>query len=242
MDDKDITDILVKEILNSTINLYKEAYESYGEYLGETNNPLEYKNYFTYNNFSFGDDFDVNSIDLSIGNYTIDPTMLGKLDAQVSEHFKLKDLCVTSQCKIEYNVPLPQHEKNLYKLANEVLEPIYKLANGNIKLNSVYRSPFVNSKIGGSKTSQHSLGQAADIDAIGGLTNTALFTRIFNAISSGKLKVGQLIWEGGTNDNPAWIHVSLPYSKVNNVLALAPKRNINYILDKHNLHKSNNMT
>lgn len=238
----DVTDVLVKEILNSTINLYKETFEIYGEYLGQTNNEVKYKNYFSYDSFSFGDNLDISSIDLSISNYTIDPKMLGKLDANLSEHFKLRDLCVTSQCKVEQNVPMPEHEKNLYRLANEILEPIYKLANGNIKINSAYRSPFVNNKIGGSKTSQHSLGQAVDLDAKNGLSNTALFTRIFNAISAGKLKVGQLIWEGGDNNNPAWIHVSLPYNKVNNVIALAPKRNIDYILRKNNLSKTSNMT
>lgn len=238
----DVTDVLVKEILNSTINLYKETFEIYGEYLGQTNNEVKYKNYFSYDSFSFGDNLDISSIDLSISNYTIDPKMLGKLDANLSEHFKLRDLCVTSQCKVEQNVPMPEHEKNLYRLANEILEPIYKLANGNIKINSAYRSPFVNNKIGGSKTSQHSLGQAVDLDAKNGLSNTALFTRIFNAISVGKLKVGQLIWEGGDNNNPAWIHVSLPYNKVNNVIALEPKRNIDYILRKNNLSKTSNMT
>jgi len=48
-----------------------------------------------------------------------------------------------------------------------------------------------------------------DADVYGGVTNA----QIFNYIKD-NLEFDQLIWEFGTEDNPAWVHVSL--SKRNN--------------------------
>ena len=42
-------------------------------------------------------------------------------------------------------------------------------------------------------------------------------------IKKGELTVGQLIWEYGTKKEPNWIHVSLPYSKKNQILYLYSK-------------------
>jgi len=42
-------------------------------------------------------------------------------------------------------------------------------------------------------------------------------------IKNKELKVGQLIWEYGDEKEPNWIHVSLPYKKVNQILYLYSK-------------------
>jgi len=80
-----------------------------------------------------------------------------------------------------------------------------------IKVNSFYRSPDVNKAVGGvsngKNVSQHTLGEAIDIDA--GYWNI----KIWNYIIS-NLDFDQAIFEFGTEYNPAWIHVS--YRKGNN--------------------------
>jgi len=73
-----------------------------------------------------------------------------------------------------------------------------------IGISSFYRSPALNKKIGGAKNSQHTLGEAIDIDAdiFGGVTNAQIFE------FAKTLDFDQLIWEYGDDNNPAWVHIS----------------------------------
>ncbi len=50
-------------------------------------------------------------------------------------------------------------------LVDHILDPIREAWGKPIKINSGYRSKALNSKVGGSKTSDHMLGRAADITA-----------------------------------------------------------------------------
>ena len=104
------------------------------------------------------------------------------------------------------NTPTPEEKEKLRQLAIEVLQPIRDAWKSPIVVNSAYRSEAVNKAVGGVKTSQHRLGEAADIKVGGKDRNKKLFNLIYKLISSGKLKVGQLIDEY----NYQWIHVSLP--------------------------------
>ena len=63
----------------------------------------------------------------------------------------------------------------------------------------------MNDRIGGASGSQHSKGEALDLDAdvYGGLENYQLFHYIMD-----NLEFDQLIWEFGTEENPDWVHVS----------------------------------
>jgi uncharacterized protein YcbK (DUF882 family) len=60
------------------------------------------------------------------------------------------------------NVPPPECVVNLRHLVQSVLDPL-RAELGPIRVTSGYRSPDVNRAIGGSSTSQHVSGQAADI-------------------------------------------------------------------------------
>ena len=76
-----------------------------------------------------------------------------------------------------------------------------------LRISSGYRSLALNKAIpGSSRTSQHCLGQAMDIDGdiLGGISNKD----IFNFIKD-NLEFDQLIWEFGGSSNPDWVHVSL---------------------------------
>lgn len=104
------------------------------------------------------------------------------------------------------NTPTPEEKEKLRQLAEEILQPIRDAWRAPIVVTSGYRSEEVNKAVGGVKTSQHRLGEAADIKVGGKDKNKKLFNLIYKLISQGKIKVGQLIDEY----NYQWIHVSLP--------------------------------
>lgn len=104
------------------------------------------------------------------------------------------------------NTPNEQEKEKLRKLAEEILQPIRDAWRSPIVVNSGFRSEAVNKAVGGSKTSQHRLGEAADISIGGKERNKKLFNFINKLIQKGTIKVGQLIDEY----NYSWIHVSLP--------------------------------
>lgn len=104
------------------------------------------------------------------------------------------------------NTPSPEEKEKLRKLAEDILQPIRDRWRSPIIVNSAFRSEAVNKAVGGVPTSQHRLGEAADIKVGGKDRNKKLFKAIYNMISKGEIKVGQLIDEY----NYQWIHVSLP--------------------------------
>jgi zinc D-Ala-D-Ala carboxypeptidase len=105
------------------------------------------------------------------------------------------------------NTPSDIAIKNLLLLCQKVLQPLRENIGESIKVSSGYRSPALNKKIGGSKSSQHCLGQAADISC--GERTAELYNYIKN-----NLIFDQIIWEFGTDKNPDWVHVS--YSSTRN--------------------------
>jgi zinc D-Ala-D-Ala carboxypeptidase len=94
---------------------------------------------------------------------------------------------------------------SLHKLlAEKVLQPLRDHYGVGIKVNSGYRSPDVNAAVGGSRTSDHCKGQAADIE-IAGIPNATLAQYIKDS-----LQYTQLILEFYTPGVPdsGWVHVS----------------------------------
>ena len=102
------------------------------------------------------------------------------------------------------NTPNPNQIEAMKLLAEKVFEPLREWFGGPIKVNSFFRSPELNTKIGGSKTSQHCKGQAIDIDDVYGYkTNSEMYHWIKENLS-----FDQMIWEFGTDTQPNWVHVS----------------------------------
>ena len=104
------------------------------------------------------------------------------------------------------NNPTSEHLENLKFIAENGFQLIREFFGKPIFVSSGYRSEALNDKIGGSKTSQHSTGQALDLDAdvYGGVTNAELFDFI-----CAKVDFDQLIWEFGSHSNPDWVHFSM---------------------------------
>jgi len=125
---------------------------------------------------------------------------------KISEHLELAELIRSESAKKNgiSNMPTTEHIENLKKLADKVFEPIRNYFCKPIRISSGYRSKELNAKIGGANTSQHSTGEAIDIDMDGtDITNKEVFDYIKKNLS-----FDQLIWEFGTDKNPDWVHVS----------------------------------
>jgi hypothetical protein len=116
--------------------------------------------------------------------------------------------CIKSETAIRRqidNTPTQEHFEAMFLLATKVYDPLCKKLGAKLPFTSFYRSPKLNRAIGGSTNSQHSKGQAIDIDvdSMASITNSVVFNAILNLFD-----FDQLIWEFGDSTNPAWVHVS----------------------------------
>ena len=123
---------------------------------------------------------------------------------KLSAHLDLSEVTRSDMAKRKgiSNMPTPEHIENFKKLAENIFEPIRKHFGVPIMISSGYRSKELNTAIGGSATSQHSFGEAIDIDMDGtpnGVTNKMVFDYI-----KANLNFDQLINEF----NYSWVHVS----------------------------------
>lgn len=125
---------------------------------------------------------------------------------RLSPHFHLSEFTrsQTATRRGLDNTPSLLVIENLRTLCNEVLEPVRVHFDRPVIVSSGYRSPVVNSAVGGSDSSQHCHGQAADIE-IPGVSNVDLANWIWRT-----LYYDQLILEFYTPGVPdsGWVHVS----------------------------------
>jgi uncharacterized protein YcbK (DUF882 family) len=84
-------------------------------------------------------------------------------------------------------------------VANKCFEPLREWYGKPIKINSFYRSQLLNTKVGGSATSQHCKGEAIDISAGNKVENKKLFDWI-----CANLDFDQVINEYDFT----WVHIS----------------------------------
>ena len=124
----------------------------------------------------------------------------------ISEHVSYKEgvYSNTATRRGIDNTPNDEQLNNMELIAKEVFEPVRVWVGGPIKINSFFRSPDLNTAIGGSSKSQHCKGQAMDIDDTFGKATNA---EMYNFIKE-NLDFDQMIWEFGSDDNPNWVHIS----------------------------------
>lgn len=120
------------------------------------------------------------------------------------------------------NTPSATHLIALKEVSKNIFQPCREHFGKPLAVTSGYRSEALNEAINGSKTSQHSKGEALDLDAdvFGGFSNAELFNYIKD-----HLDFDQLIWEFGNNNNPAWVHCSYKTRGNRNEVLIAIKTN-----------------
>lgn len=117
------------------------------------------------------------------------------------KYFTIEEMTKSSTAKANGidNTPSSEGVLKLQKLIEAVLDPLREWYGKPIKINSGYRCEALNEAVGGSDTSQHRLGEAADITVGTKKGNKKLFEYIKD-----NLPFDQLINES----NFSWVHVS----------------------------------
>lgn len=125
-------------------------------------------------------------------------------DIQLSPNFKLSEFLrsETDSARGIDNTPSLEVVSNLQQLCIHVLEPLRSHFNTPIVVSSGYRSPALNKAVGGSATSQHMTGEAADLR----IPSEAIGKEWFKWIMD-NCKFHQLIWERNAA-GARWIHVA----------------------------------
>ena len=124
----------------------------------------------------------------------------------LSKNFTLAEM-TASQTATRHgidNSPSAAHLANLQRLVTELLQPLRDALGHSISVSSGYRSPTLNTRIGGSQTSAHSIGMAADINAHGYGDSRKLAIFIRDWLVKNNIAFDQLILEFG-----AWVHIGL---------------------------------
>ena len=117
-------------------------------------------------------------------------------DLQLSPDFTLRELTAT-QVNLP-NVPDAREIERLRALALRILQPPRDAVGVPVHVSSGFRSAAVNQAVGGARSSQHRLGEAADIHGVG-ITSLSLSRRVVAL----DLLFDQLIDEFGR-----WVHLS----------------------------------
>lgn len=112
--------------------------------------------------------------------------------------------------------------ESLKELCVNVLQPIRDYLGKPLTISSGYRCPRLNAAVNGrydlinkdgttkvKQTSQHVLGEAADISfSLDGVERNDILVDAIRVLRSQGLLFDQLIKEYGTTSNPEWIHIS----------------------------------
>ena len=122
-----------------------------------------------------------------------------------------RDQVTASWAALEYGyweqfTPPPRIYRNAKRIAQAIYEPLYQALPGQMIINSWYRSPRVNTSVGGSKNSDHLEANAIDIryHVNGQMRNDILSQEVIRL----GLPFKQMILENGTYNRPEWVHLS----------------------------------
>ena len=125
-------------------------------------------------------------------------------EKKLSEHFSLYEM-IYSETAVSHhidNMPNETETENLKYLCEKILEPLRQHF-GVVRINSGFRCPKLNQRIGGVGNSQHQFGQAADIRC----SNKDIARKYFSFITVHCI-YDQLLFEYN-RCGIFWIHVSL---------------------------------
>lgn len=119
---------------------------------------------------------------------------------QLTKNFHLNEFACRDGREVpeKYLINVIELANNLQVLRDDIGEPIH--------INSCYRPPDYNNKIGGAKNSQHLTASAGDITAKS-YTPKQLAARVERLIISGKMK------QGGLGIYPGFVHYDIRKNK-----------------------------
>ena len=103
---------------------------------------------------------------------------------------------------IDNRLPSLKESDNIRRLVLNVLDPLRRAYGKPIRISSGYRCPKLNAIVGGSPTSDHMTGCAADIQSVP--ASKSEHQKLFELILKLDLPFDQLIDEKGME----WVHVS----------------------------------
>ena len=133
------------------------------------------------------------------------------IEEPIGRHFKLKHLIYSNTAKnnsinnfpgVDSSPSQTEVVENLRLLMRIVVDPIVDVY-PDLIITSGYRCIALNSRLGGSSTSQHVFGQAVDIQ-IPGLSTADVYNYIYYQVTGWD----QLIWEYPERGGSSWVHVS----------------------------------
>lgn len=129
--------------------------------------------------------------------------------AYTPRYFTLKELCssTTASAKGIDNFPDFTIAARLLRLTEYILDPLRAAWGSAIIVNSGYRCKALNSAVGGSSTSVHVLGWAADlVPANGKIEEFIAFVKEW--VKTAHIKFDQLIDEKDSKGN-RWLHIGM---------------------------------
>lgn len=138
-------------------------------------------------------------------------------------YFNVKELCVSGSYPRLVQIPETgsAEYKNIVLLIERLLDPIRARLGKPIRVTSGYRPPALNKAVGGSPTSNHRVGAAADIHTGNDSTDNMLIVKTLLAL---KIPYDECIIEGakfsasGEIISAQWVHVA--YRHGNNRMKL----------------------
>ena len=140
----------------------------------------------------------------------------------VSKYVSLNEVTYSNTAKANGidNTPTSQQLELIKECAVNVFDKLREAAGGPVKINSVFRGPELNKKIGGSSSSQHCVGLDPSKNSYGAAFDVDDYYYFregsgtkFDNVDTGmyimeNLEFDQLIWEFPINGYPKWIHFS----------------------------------
>ena len=152
---------------------------------------------------------------------------------KLSENFSLEELIRSSTAKrigID-NIPNDEHLKNLQVVVDEIAQPLRDHFGKPVRINSGYRSPALNAAIGGSKKSQHSKGEALDLE-IDGVSNLEVADWITDNCDYDQVILE--FYNPAEGPNSGWVHASckanLSENRERNLIALKDGKKTVYVV------------
>ena len=137
----------------------------------------------------------------------------------ITKNFKLEEFAKSETAQkrgIDNSIPA-ELIPNIKALCDNVLQPLRDAVGVPVKISSGYRCPALNKAVGGSATSQHMKGEAADII----IPSKKVGLQWFEWMRT-HLTYNQLIWETNSKGG-SWIHVGYKRTGKNKMQVLNMK-------------------